>query len=127
MSIGQALRQFVESMPEQEQKEYKDKIICNAIKKVSNIVNRDILLDIHVLIDKLFEESDDDNNYSDQLNNLLREAASKIDDLAIHIVYSENKAATSIYRLEEQLKTKQAYIEYLQKRLDDSGVGFVKE
>lgn len=127
MSIGQALRQFVESMPEQEQKEYKDKIICNAIKKVSNIVNRDILLDIHVLIDKLFEESDDDNNYSDQLNNLLREAASKIDDLAIYIVYSENKAATSIYRLEEQLKTKHAYIEYLHKRLSDSDAGYVKE
>lgn len=85
--------------------------------------HKDILTGIGDLIEQL-------NSLSDSITeewHIMKQAAIKIDELAMHIVYSENKSATKIYRLEEQLKTKQAYIEYLQKRLYDSGVGFVKE
>lgn len=85
--------------------------------------HKDILTDIGDLIEQL-------NNLSDsipEVGYLMKQSVSKIDELGMHIVYSENKSATKIYRLEEQLKTKQAYIEYLQKRLSDSDVGYVKE
>ena len=85
--------------------------------------HKDILTGIGDLIEQL-------NRHSDSITeagHLMKQSASKIDELAMHVVYSENKAATKIYRLEEQLKTKQAYVEYLQKRLSDSDVGYVKE
>lgn len=62
----------------------------------------------------------------DKLNDLLREAATAIDILAERISDSENNSALRVHSLEQQLLTKQAYIEYLEKRLDDSSVGFVK-
>lgn len=126
MSLGSAFRQIIESIPEDQQKEYKERVMTRVIEQFSETVRKqehNILNGIGDLIEQL-------NRHSDSITeagHLMKQSVSKIDELGMHIVYSENKAATSIYRLEEQLKTKQAYIEYLQKRLYDSGVGFVKE
>lgn len=126
MSLGSTFRQIIESIPEDQQKEYKKRVMTRVIEQFSETVRKqehNILNGIGDLIEQL-------NNLSDSISeewHIMKQAALKIDELGTYIVYSENKSAIKIYRLEEQLKTKQAYVEYLQKRLDDSGVGFVKE
>ena len=130
MSLGSAFRQIVESMPENQQKEYKERIMTKVTKQFSEVIKKqehDILNDIDDLIDRLFEESDYDNKHSDQLNSLLRDAATTIDILAERIIDSENNSALRVYNLEQQLLTKQAYVEYLQSRLTDFDIGYQPE
>lgn len=130
MSLGSAFRQIVESMPEDQQKDYKERIMTKVINQFSETVKKqehDILNGIGDLIDRLFEESDYDNKHSDQLNYLLRDAATTIDILAERIIDSENNSALRVYSLEQQLLTKQAYIEYLQSRLNDFDIGYQPE
>ncbi len=130
MSLGSAFRQSIESMSEDKQKEYKERIMTKVTKQFSEVIKKqehDILNDIDDLIDRLFEESDYDNKHSDQLNYLLRDAATTIDILAERIIDSENNSALRVYNLEQQLLTKQAYVEYLQSRLTDFDIGYQPE
>lgn len=132
MSLGSAFRQSIESMSEDKQKEYKDRIMTNVIKQFSEVIKKqkhDILNGIGDLIQKLHNHADNlyDTGYAGStIYNLALEAATTIDILAERIVDSENNSALRVYSLEQQLLTKQAYIEYLEKRLGDSSVGFVK-
>lgn len=99
-------------------------------------MTNDVLTGIGDLIDRLHKRADIREQITsrksvqagkpDKLNDLLREAATTIDILAERVIDSENNSALRVYTLEQGLLTKQAYIEYLEKRLNDSSVGFVK-
>lgn len=140
MSLGLAFRQIVESMPEDRQKEYKDKIMTNVVKQFSEITKKqenDILNGIEDLINRLHTRADIREQITsrksvqegkpDKINGLLREAATTIDILAERIIDSENTSGLRVYELEQKLLTKQAYIDYLKSRLDDFDIGYQPE
>lgn len=92
-------------------------------------MTNDILNGIGDLIQRLHDHADnlyDTGCGGSVIHSLALEAATTIDILAERVIDSENNSALRAHSLEQQLLTKQAYIEYLEKRLDDSSVGFVK-
>lgn len=132
MSLGLAFRQIVESMPEDQCNDLKERVTKLMNTKFSEYTNNqknDILNGIGDLLQKLHDHADSIADFKWPKHNtydLTLEAASTIDILAERIIDLENNSALRVYSLEQQLLTKQAYIEYLEKRLDDSSVGFVK-
>lgn len=94
-------------------------------------MNEDVLTGIGELIDNLYKCADEINKrLSDEEESsyvLLLKAATTIDILAERIIDSENTSALRVYSLEQQLLTKQAYIDYLKLRLDDFDIGYQQE
>lgn len=92
-------------------------------------MTQDVLTGIGDLIDKLYVNADilHDMGYGkESFYDIILAAATTIDILAERIIDSENNSALRVYALEQKLLTTQAYSDYLEKRLDDSNVGFVK-
>lgn len=58
----------------------------------------------------------------DRLSELLKEAAGVINELSDELTSRD----IQIHLLKYQLKTKDAYIDYLRSRLDNAGIGYAK-
>lgn len=132
MNLGIAFRQIVEAMPEDKQKEYKDKIMTNVVKQFNEVTKKqehDVLHNIEDLIERLYQQVNDTENdaINKAPNNLLLEAATTIDILAERIIDSENTSGLRAYELGQKLLTKQAYIDYLKSRLDKFDIEYQPE
>lgn len=64
------------------------------------------------------------SQYRNHWHPLVVEAGNTIERLADHIIDSENTSGLRVHALEQELRTKQAYIDYLKSRLDDFDIGF---